>query len=180
MNKIQTTSSSLKVFFSILTPLPAILLISIWIIAAYMHYHTLALLFGFPDKSLTFINTTSISINIVGLILFGAMAAIQTYLFWQLRTLFAEYAKGKIFSHKSSKLLYRISLAFLCLTLFSILVISVCSFLLLANHMIEFRSLIITAGILQGCNILISITLLVFSWVVEEGRIIKEESDYTV
>lgn len=180
MDKIQTISSSLRTFFSVLIPLPAISLIIIWLSAAYQHCHVLAVLFGFPDDSITLSGNVSISINIFGFLLFHIMVSVQTYLFLQLRRLFSEYTFGKIFTLQNTKLLNRISLTFLSLTLISILVISLCSLFLIAKNITEFRALLITAGILQVCNISISITLLVITWVIEEGRIIKEDCELTI
>lgn len=180
MEKIISASSSLKTIFGFLIPLPAISLIVVWLIAAYKHCHILAILFGFPDEYLFLTNNVAISVNMGGSFLFILMVAVQTYLFYQLRTLFSEYANGKIFSTQNAKLLNRIALTFLSLTLVSILVISFSSLLLIAKNITEFRSLLITAGILQGCNILISITLLIISWVVEEGKILKEDSEHTI
>jgi hypothetical protein len=155
-------------------------MIIVWLVAAYKHCHMLAILFGFPDEYLFLASNVAVSINMGGSLLFLLMVAVQTYLFYQLRILFAEYADGKIFNTKNSQLLNRIALTFLGLTLVSILVISFSSLFLIAKNITEFRSLLITAGILQGCNIVISITLFIISWVIEEGKILIEDCEHTI
>lgn len=180
MEHIKNTSSTLKIIFGFLIPLPTLSLILVWLIAAYQHCHILAVLFGFANESIIVFDSIEITINRVGLIFFLIMATIQTYLFWQLRKLFAAYSVGKFFTRRNSISLNRIALAFLALTLISILIITICSLFLISKNIIDLRSLLITSGILQGCNIVMSITILVVSWVLEEGRLIKEEHEHTI
>jgi hypothetical protein len=180
MDQIKSTSSTLKTLFGFLIPLPTLFLIFVWIVAAYQHCHILAVLFGFANESLTLWDSVEISINKVGILFFLIMTSIQTYLFWHLRKLFAAYSVGKIFTHRNSIALNRIALAFLELTLVSVLIITTCSLFLISKDISDLRSLLITSGILQGCNIAISITILVVSWVLEEGRQIKEEHEHTI
>lgn len=124
-------------------------------------------------------NLTS-SLRLVGFLVYLPLVLLQTYWLWQLKGLFGCYAKGKIFTADNTTYIRRTALAFLGIAFISILVSTATTLVLTANNPVGHRILSLTFGTQQISDILTGLVLVVIAWIMDEGRKLKEDADYTV
>jgi hypothetical protein len=177
MDKIVKLSSTLKKVFTVLTFLPLILALGLWVCMTRFPELGLASL---SEMSVSVLHNYTVSLAIVGFSIFLPMFVAQTYWLWQLKHLFKHYAEGRIFTPQNSLYVRRSAIAFLSITILSILIDSLLTIILAVNNYVGVRLLFITVGILQISNILTGIVLIFIAWIMDEAHRLQEEVDSVI
>jgi hypothetical protein len=188
MSKSEKISVVLEKVFGVLAFLPIPISMIVWIFTEFPSRK----IFGFSvvDGPIGFMTISSTSIPIManlsnflrfaGFMAYLPLAALQTYWLWQLKGLFGCYAQGKIFAAENTTYIKRTALAFLGFPFVSVFVGSALTLVLTASNPIGHRMVGVTFGTPEVTNILTGMVLVVIAWVMDEGRKLKEDADYTV
>ncbi len=188
MNKNEKISAILERVFGGLAFLPIPISLIIWTFTEFPSRK----IFGFPlvDGPIGFMGLSSTSISIMsdlsnslrfaGFMANLPLAGLQTYWLWQLKGLFGCYAQGKIFTVENTAYIKRTALAFLGIVFVSVLIGAILTLILTANNPVGHRMVGVTFGTQQVSDILTGLVLVVIAWIMDEGRKLKEEADYTV
>lgn len=188
MNTNKKISAVLEKIFWGLAFLPIPVSLVIWTFTEFPSRK----IFGLPlvDGPINFMGISSASISVMAdlsssLRFAGFMAnlplvGLQTYWLWQLKRLFGCYAQGKIFTLENTTYIKRTALAFLGIAFVSIFVGAALTLVLTANNPAGHRMIGVTFGTHEIANILTGLILVIIAWIMDEGRKLKEEADYTV
>lgn len=188
MSKNKTISVILERVFGSLTFLPIPISLLLWTFTEFPSRK----IFGLPlvDGPIGFMGLSNTSVSVMSdlpssLRLAGFMASLplvglQTYWLWQLKKLFGCYARDKIFTVENTTYIKHTALAFLGIAFMSIFVGAALTLILTANNPVGHRMVGVTFGTQQVSDILTGFVLVVIAWIMDEGRKLKEEADYTV
>jgi hypothetical protein len=187
MNKIMKISATLEKIFGILAFIPLPLAFILWTFTLFPE----GKIFGIPLEAggLSFPGMSyhsSIMEDITGPLRFAGFLAylplmgLQTYWLWQIKRLFGCYARGKIFTADNTAFIRRTAIAFLAISVVSIFVNSIVGLILTINNPAGHRILGVSIGTPHIVDVLTGMVLVIIAWIMDEGRQLKEEADFTI
>jgi hypothetical protein len=177
MDKIIKLSATLKNIFAFLMFLPLILATGLWLCLTKFPEFGLSKLSHIPIELM---QNIEVSLAFLVFSVFLPMFVVQTYWLEQLWKLFSHYSEGRIFTEQNSGYVRRTAVAFLSITLLSILIDGLLTIILPVNNDVSFRLLFLTVGILQISNILTGVVLIVIAWIMDEAHRLQQEIDTIV
>jgi hypothetical protein len=187
MNKIMKISATVEKIFAILAFIPLPLAFILWTFTQFSE----RTIFGIPidagglsfpgmSYSASMMGDITGSLRFAGFLAYLPLMGLQTYWLWQIKRLFGCYAQGKIFTADNTVFIRRTAIAFLATSLVSIVVSSIVGLILTINNPVGHRVLGISIGTPQMTDVLTGLVLVVIAWIMDEGRRLKEEADFTV